>query len=207
MKVSNNHIIDFYFDFMSPFSYLAHLRLPNLARQFECKLDYHPIDLPAAKLAAGNTGPPNVKIPIKLQYLTSDLDRWAARYGAPIKFPPSLDSRMVNCGTFFADKRSQTEDYVQKTWKRIWGNGEDMSDLAVLSQIAGDMGWRPDEFLDFVCSDNVLEQYDQSNANAQQVGVFGAPTMILDGQMWWGNDRLDFLRDFLKNKQNRGFEK
>ncbi|NRD91087.1 hypothetical protein C8024_18985, partial [Sphingopyxis sp. BSNA05] len=61
--------------------------------------------------------------------------------------------------------------------------------------------------LDFVCSDNVLEQYDQSNANAQQVGVFGAPTMILDGQMWWGNDRLDFLREYLKNKQNRGFEK
>lgn len=59
-------VIDFFFDFMSPFAYLAHSQLPELARKHGYELRYRPIDLPAAKLAAGNTGPPNVSMPITL---------------------------------------------------------------------------------------------------------------------------------------------
>jgi len=73
--------IDFYFDFVSPYAYLANLRLPKLAREHGCEIAYHAIDLAAAKAAAGNTAPPTAAMPAKLKYAIADFARWGERYG------------------------------------------------------------------------------------------------------------------------------
>ena len=61
-----------YFDFISPFSYFAHLKLPDLARKYGYQIEYHPIDIPIAKLAAGNYGPSNQKVPAKIRALRQE---------------------------------------------------------------------------------------------------------------------------------------
>ena len=190
-------VLDFYFDFMSPFAYLAHTQLPALAARYGLRLEYHAIDLPAAKLAAGNTAPPNVSIPVKLRYLVTDMQRWAKRYDVPLAFPKTLKSERLNRGLYFAVDRRCAEDYVRAAWLPTWGQGGDMDDEALIRGVARAMGWDADEFLGFVESPDARERYALDNREAQARGVFGAPTMMLGDQMWWGNDRLGFLEEHL----------
>ncbi|AKM11745.1 hypothetical protein AB433_10405 [Croceicoccus naphthovorans] len=193
-------MIDFFFDFMSPFAYLAHSQLPELARKHGYELRYRPIDLPAAKLAAGNTGPPNVSMPIKLRYLRKDLDRWAERYKIPISFPPSLKSELANKGVFFAEAKGQCKDYVRHVWSHSWGEGQDMSSEELLAEIASELGWEPDAFLAYVHSEEAEDAYRLSNEEAHSRGVFGAPIMMIGEEMWWGSDRLFFLDEYLSSQ-------
>lgn len=189
--------LQFFLDFMSPFAYLAHQRLPSLARRYGRGITYCPIDLPAAKRAAGNSGPPNVKIPVKLRYLMTDMDRWARRYGVPLKFPVSLDSGLMNKGLFYAIDRAQAESYAGVAWRRSWGEGGDMGDPALLQEVAAELNWDTGEFLGFLHSEEAEARYDAGNRRAQELGVFGVPTIRIGDQMWWGNDRLDFLEEYL----------
>jgi 2-hydroxychromene-2-carboxylate isomerase len=190
--------IDFYFDFLSPYSYLAHCRLPSLADKYGYGISYRPIDLKAAKLAAGNTGPATVQMPVKLRYATADLTRWARKYGAPLAFgkaPPFTER--ANKGTFFAIERGQAREYVSSLWLATFGAGGDFNSDEMLSDVSRRLGWSPEEFLAFVQSDKAQRLYEAGNKEAQDRGVFGAPIMMVGDEMWWGNDRLDFLEEYL----------
>jgi len=190
--------IDFYFDFLSPYSYLAHCQLPELADKYGYSITYKPIDLKAAKLAAGNTGPATVQMPVKLRYAMADLTRWARKYGAPLAFgkAPPVTERM-NKGTFFAIGKGQARDYVKTAWLATFGTGGDFNSDELLSDVARQLGWSPDEFLAFLQSDTAQRLYEAGNKEAQGRGVFGAPIMMVGDEMWWGNDRLDFLEEYL----------
>ena len=190
--------IDFYFDFLSPYSYLAHARLPALAGKYGYAIDYRPVDLKAVKLAAGNTGPATAQIPAKLTYFLTDMARWCDRYGIPFAFakaPPVTDR--ANKGVFFARRHGQAQEYVSALWGATFAVGGEFNSEAVLSDVAGAMGWPADKFLAFVGSDEAAGLYEQGNKEAVECGVFGAPTMMVGDQMWWGNDRLDFLEEYL----------
>lgn len=194
-------ILEFYFDFMSPFAYLAYHRLPDLVREFDLELLLNVIDLPAAKRAAGNTGPRNVDIPAKIRYLKVDLERWARRYRMPLVFPPSLDSARMNKGVFYALDRDAGAEYLNSAWYVCWGEGADMSDTDQLKRIARGLGWNDADFVSFIDSPEAEARYSANNRAAQERGVFGVPTMIIDDQMWWGNDRIEFLIEFLTQQK------
>jgi 2-hydroxychromene-2-carboxylate isomerase len=195
------HAIDFYFDFMSPYAYLAHKRVNEIARKYSYELRYHCIDLMRAKLAAGNTGPSNRDIPVKIAYLSKDLSRWANRYGLPLHMPGSHDSAQVNRGLFIAIDRGVATRYVDAVWQLTWGAGGDFSDIEVISKVAQNLGWEPKAFIESIASPIICERYEQSNLDAQSKGVFGVPTMMAGNEMWWGNDRLDFLEEYLASLQ------
>ncbi len=193
--------IAFYFDFTSPYAYLAHFRLPEIASRQGCTIDYVPIDLKAAKLAIGNDGPPNVQLPIKMRYIFSDLMRWAERYGAPFNVgkDASFASERANIGALYAKERGQAGEYVTAVWKASFGLGGSLGSDDLLRGVASELGWEPDALLAFIDSPEARETWDTANKEAQARGVFGVPTMIVDNKMWWGNDRLDFLDDYLAN--------
>lgn len=189
--------IEFFFDFLSPFAYLVHQRLPSLAKRYGYAIRYVPMDLPRAKRVAGNTGPSNRDIPVKLRYLTTDMNRWAKRYGVPLVFPKSFASERLNKGMLFAIDRGDAEAYVDAAFRLVWGRGEDMGSDAVLRQVAQERGWSADEFLAFVASQQAQERFEAANLEAHRRGVFGVPTMLIGEDMWWGNDRLHFLEEHL----------
>ncbi len=190
--------IDFYFDFLSPYSYLAHSRLPDLADKYGYGISYKPIDLKEAKLAAGNTGPATAQMPMKLRYAMADLTRWSQKYAVPFAFAkvPPVTSR-INKGTFFAIERDQARDYVSRAWLATFGSGGDFNSDELLAGLARQMGWSPEEFLEFTGSDAAQRLYEAGNKAAHERGVFGAPIMMVGEEMWWGNDRLDHLEDYL----------
>ena len=128
--------IDFYFDFISPFSYLAQLKLPEIARAAGCEVDYWPIDIPEAKIAAGNYGPSNREVLPKIKVMKADLERWAERYGVPLNFPASFDCAHWNCAVLYARKHGRAEQFVTDAYRRIWGQGIDPRDRGELAACA-----------------------------------------------------------------------
>jgi 2-hydroxychromene-2-carboxylate isomerase len=191
--------IEFFFDFMSPFAYLAHGQLCDVADRYIRKIVYKPIDLPAAKVAAGNSGPSNREIPVKLRYLLCDIERWAERYEMPVNFPASLNSARMNAGTFYAIKCDRTREYVTAGFDLGWGQGADIGDDECLTALAGRMQWSAPEFLNYVSDPERNADYEASNSEAHERGVFGVPTMLIGEEMWWGNDRLAFLETYCKD--------
>lgn len=185
--------VDFYFDFMSPYAYLAHHRLSGLARSQGWELAYHPIDLAQAKLAVGNTGPANRDMPVKHRYMRIDLKRWADLYGVPFMPPAAYGPERINRGAFYALERGCAQAYVSFVWQRIWGEGAAMDSESLLQEAAGAMGWDAEEFIAYTGSDEAARRLRASNEAATQRGVFGVPTMAIGTDMWWGNDRLDFV--------------
>jgi 2-hydroxychromene-2-carboxylate isomerase len=191
-------ILEFHFDFASPYSYFAQYRVPEIAARFGLRLMHLPLDLRVAKLAAGNTAPPTRAIPTKLAYSRIDQQRWAAHYGVPIARPKSYESTRLNIGTFFADDRGQTQDYVSFVWRKIWGEGGDMVEEALFAETARRLGWDAAEFIAFTDSPEGQERFRQSTAHATERGIFGVPMIAIGDEMWWGNDRLDFVTRFLE---------
>ena len=190
--------IDFYFDFLSPFSYLAHHRLMGVVARFDLDISYWPLELARAKLAIGNNGPTNRDLPIKLAYLTKDLDRWAERLGLPLIFPPGFATNLMNSGTFYARQKGCEADYVRRAYHLVWGLGRAPDDAQVLRTLAREMGWDEDAFLTFIRSEEARRAYDLSTETAIENHIFGVPSMCYGGQTWWGNDRVDFLEEFLE---------
>lgn len=135
--------IDFYFDFISPFSYLAQVKLPDLARRTSCKIEYWPIDIPEAKIAAGNYGPSNREVAPKIKVLMADLERWAAKYGVPLAFPASFACADWNCAALYARSQGRAEAFVSAAFRRIWGLGIDPRDQNELRGCAEDVGSMP----------------------------------------------------------------
>nr|ART38659.1 G518 [uncultured bacterium] len=190
-------MIDFYFDFISPFSYLAQAKLPDLARRTGCVIEYWPIDIPEAKIAAGNYGPSNREVAPKIKVLMADLERWAARYEVPLTFPASFACADWNCAALYARSQDQAEAFVTAAYHRIWGLGIDPRDQNELRGCAEDVGLDADALCEFVASPAGQGEYRKVRTQAYQRGVFGAPMMFVDDQIFWGNDRLDFLESYL----------
>jgi 2-hydroxychromene-2-carboxylate isomerase len=191
--------IEFYFDFISPFSYLAFQRLPQIAKRYAYDVGFHVADLAILKRLAGNTAPRMVEMPLKLDYSRIDQKRWAERYGVPI-VPPSgsHDSSWFNRGTFFATKRRMEVEYITAVWNRMRRDGRDLAEESSWREVASDVDWNPAEFVSFVRSPESLGLYQQASKAAHENGIFGVPTMLIGKEMWWGNDRLDFLEEHLR---------
>ena len=197
--------LDLYFDFISPFSYFVHLKLPDLARTYGYQIAYHPIDIPTAKLAAGNYGPSNQKVPAKIRALMQDLHRWADHYSVPFNFPSGMVGRRINTGTFFAIEAGKAEAYVDAGYRRLWGDGGvDAADEGFLRELAGSVGLDADAYMAYVDSPQGEREFAKSRNEAHARGVFGSPIMMVDDQVWWGNDRLMFIEDYLKAHPGSG---
>ena len=157
------------------------------------------VDLTEIKLGGGNTGPTTREMPLKYRYSGTDMQRWAAHYGVTIKRPTghAEGPDRLNKGVFLAEDRNETFRYVTSAWHRVWGVGGDMADEALMRAVADDLGWDTGEFLAFTISPEAEARYRESTRAAHERGVFGVPTMMIGEEIWWGNDRLEFLEEFL----------
>jgi len=186
--------IDFYIDFISPFGYLAAHELPRIASELDCELVYHVVTLQELKLRAGNTGPSNRDIPIKRKYIQEDRNRWARVYGIPIQTPASYDAERLNRGAFLAQDRNLMQAYAAKAGALTWGSGGPMGTDATIIALADGIGIPSAELLAYCDSDDAIRRLAESTDAAHKRGVFGVPTMMVGDEMWWGNDRLDFMK-------------
>ncbi|MGH7907442.1 MAG: 2-hydroxychromene-2-carboxylate isomerase [Candidatus Binataceae bacterium] len=194
--------IDFYFDFFSPFSYLASFRIRELAERHRAPIIYHMVDNQVIKRGAGTTGPPNHSLPPKYRYLRIDLARWARRYGISLTSPESVAGvshevvGQIGRGFLVAKHRGTDTAYLRFAYDRLWGENPDVSEQT-LRELAPVAGVEISEFMRAIDSAEILREADRENAGAQERGVFGVPTFIVNDQIFWGNDRIDMLDEYL----------
>lgn len=198
-------VVDFYFDFLSPFGYLAAHKIPVLARSYEGRAKFvcHPIDLVAARFKAGNTGPFNRDQPAKMKALSQDLKRWADRYGIPLGFPKGFDSARLNRGYYLAEREGKDAAFLHAAYDEVWGQSGDPADEALMRRAAERAGISGDALVSSVDAPDTLARYQRENDAAQARGVFGVPIFMVDEQIYWGNDRIEFLEEYLRGGEKR----
>ena len=178
--------VDWYFDFVSPYSYIAHHRLGELS----CPVSYKPVLFAGLLNHWGQKGP--AEIPAKRRWTYRWCTWWAQSLGIPFRFPaehpfnPLQHLRLaLACGN--------RPEAVKRIFESIWVRGENASDPARFAALCRELG---------VAEGRLAEVKDQLRANTEEAaarGVFGVPSFVVDGEVFWGADAIDFLRAFLSD--------
>jgi 2-hydroxychromene-2-carboxylate isomerase len=191
--------IEFFFDFGSPTTYLAHTQLPRIAREADAHVVYRPMLLGGVFKATGNASP--VSVPAKGRWMGQDIAQWARRYGVPFVFNPHFP---VNTLTLMRGATGlqlrQPEAFVRyadAVFDAMWVQGRNLGDAAVLAATLAEAGFAAEEFTALVGDPEVKAQLIATTDEAVARGVFGAPTCFVGERMFFGQDRLDFVREAL----------
>ena len=191
--------VEFYFDLGSPTAYLAHKRLRQLSAEYDLAVRYLPMLLGGIFKATGNTSP--VAIPAKGKYmLEQDLPRFARRYGVTLRFNPHFPINTLNLmrAAVAARRLGCFDEYVDLAYDAIWAREQNMGDPAVASRELAQGGLDADALLAMSQDPEVKAELAANTDAAVARGVFGAPTLFMEGQMYFGQDRLDFIEQALK---------
>ena len=190
--------VEFFFDFGSPTTYLAYTQLPKLAAA-GADLVWRPMLLGGVFKATGNSSP--VTVPAKGRWMGDDLLRWARRYGVPFTFNPHFPVNTLTLMRGAAGMQLRQPDsfarYVDAMFNAMWVAPRNLGDPAVLAATLGEAGFDADAFSALVGDAEVKSRLISTTEEAVARGVFGAPTCFVDGQMFFGQDRLDFVREAL----------
>lgn len=191
--------VEFYFDLGSPATYLAYTQLPKICAQTDSQLIYIPILLGGVFKATGNASP--ATIPAKGAYMFQDLDRYARRYGVPLKFNPNfpINTLMLMRAVTGMQLRhpERFQAFIDCLFQAIWVEGRNLDDLATVATVLTQNGFDPTEVLALTADEEVKTALKNNTEKAVQRGVFGAPSMFVDNQMFFGQDRLDFVLEAL----------
>lgn len=189
--------VEFFFDFGSPAAYLAATQIEAVAG--EAEVIWRPMLLGGVFKATGNASP--VMIPAKGKWLMGDLSRWAKRYGVPLTLPPGfpINTLYLMRGACALEGTDQFHPYVRTVYDAIFGQGRDMSDPAVIAEVLTDAGLDAKAIIAATQDDAVKAKLKSKTEEAVARGAFGAPTMFVGDEMFFGQDRLDFVRDALQN--------
>jgi len=192
--------IEFYFDFGSPTAYLAYTQLPQIAAAAGAELIYKPVLLGGIFQATHNASP--MMVPAKGQYMLLDLARFARRYGVPLRFNPHfpINTLQLMRGAAGVQLRlpQRFAAYVDTLYRAMWVDGRNLGDAAVLGEVLAQGGFDPQEILALAADAAVKEHLKNETEAAVKRGLFGVPVMFVDGAMFFGQDRLDFVREALQ---------
>ena len=190
--------VEFYFDFGSPYSYLAYKALPGIAAAQGAQIVWRPMLLGGVFKATGNHSP--VEIPAKGKWLHQDLQRWAKRYGAVFRNNPHFPVNtlvLMRGATGLQMRKENFDKYVETMFRAMWEAPRNLGEPAEIAAVLGEAGFDAAAFLALVNDAQVKEQLKKNTEEAVARGVFGAPTFFVGNEMFWGQDRLDFVAEAL----------
>ena len=186
-------VIEFLFDFGSPTTYLAHKQLGPLAARTGATIEYVPVLLGGIFKATGNASP--AMVPAKGRYMNADMARFAAKHGlvlAPNPFFPINTITLMRIATgLLGDARFA--NYVDTVFDAMWAQPVNMGDADVLAGVLGAVGFDAGELLALANDDGFKARLKSATEDAVARGVFGAPTFFVNGEMFFGQDRLDWV--------------
>lgn len=190
--------VEFFFDVGSPTAYLAWTQLPSIARDSGTEIIWKPVLLGGIFKATGNQSP--VMIAAKGRYMTQDLQRFARRYGVTLNFNPffPINTLALMRGAVGLQDTPHFHPYLEAVFNAIWVNPLNMGDPDTVANVLTGAGIDPEDFRARIEDDTVKARLKANTEEAIQRGAFGAPTFFIGDDMFFGQDRLDFVADALR---------
>ena len=191
---------DFFFDFASPYSYLAHKQIRNIEYQHNIKINYMPI------LLGGLLNLAEIKaaafIPSKAKFMIKDCKLFAEKLNIKFKFNTYFPVQSLNLmrGVLIARKENKTSLYIDKFFDACWKDGLNLNDQKIVDKILEDLNFNLKTYKLKISEQKIKDELKKRTKDAYLKGVFGAPSFIINNKMFWGQDRLEFvLKEAQKN--------
>lgn len=193
--------IEFFYDFTSPYSYLASTQVARVAERAGVLLHPRPFVLGAVFKATGNDIP--ARIPAKAAHMLNDLAAWARDYDAPFHFPQVFPVNAIKALRLViaAGERDAGWQLAQRVFRAYWADGKDIAELPVLAALVTESGLDAGALFSRIEQQEVKDALRRNTDDAIERGAFGAPTFFVNGQMFVGNDRLAFVERAAKGER------
>lgn len=191
--------VEFCFDLISPPSYLAYTQLPNIAAETGARIVWRPVLVGGIHKATGNRPP--IEVPAKGRYLMRDLQRHAELYAVPFRLNPhfpfnTLLHQRILTGLLLR-RPEAFGPCLAALFAAIWVHARDPTSTEGIAAVLGEAGFDTQELLALAAEPEVKEALRAATDDAVARGAFGVPTFFVGDAMFWGQDRLAFVRDAL----------
>ena len=191
--------VEFLFDVGSPYTWLAYHQLPKIAHAQAAEIVWTPVLLGGIFQATGNKSP--AEVPAKGRYLDVDLQRWARAYGVGIKMNPDfpINTLPLMRGAVAMQMRSDDEfhRYLRAIFSAMFERPRNLNLPAEIGSVLAGAGFDPVEFMALINDQSVKDRLKANTTGAVARGAFGAPTFYVGEEMFWGQDRLEFVAQAL----------
>jgi 2-hydroxychromene-2-carboxylate isomerase len=196
--------IDYYFSLASPWAYIGHRPFMDIARRHGLEINHKPIFL--GRLFAETGGQPlPQRHPARQRYRMIELQRWREKRGLAFNLKPkfwpfdvTLADRTVIA---IAASRKDPDPFLRRAFAGIWEEERNLADPLVLAEIAEAAGFDSTSLAEAAQGDMAEALYGLNLENAVANDVFGSPAYVLDGEVFWGQDRLELLEDALASRR------
>ena len=183
---------DFYFDFISPYSFLAHKEVRKIENKIGIKIRYKPVLLGGLHNLHGIKAP--AFIPAKAKHMIRDCKLIAEKNKIRFKFNSYFPIKSLNLmrGVLVAEEDNFKNYYIDNIFNSIWRDGLNMNDENIFQKILKNLNINPKTFLLRTASSSIKELLKKKTNEAYEKSVFGAPTFISNNKVFWGQDRIEF---------------
>ena len=183
---------DFYFDFISPYSFLAHKEISKIEKKNSIKIKYKPILLGGLHNLHGIKAP--AFIPAKAKHMVRDCKLIAEKNKIKFKFNSYFPIRSLNLmrGVLVAEEDNYKSYYIESIFNAIWQDGLNMNDENIIQKILKNLNINPKTFLLRSASSAIKDLLRKKTNEAYEKGIFGAPSFVSNNKIFWGQDRIEF---------------
>ena len=184
--------LEFYFDFISPYSFLAHKQIREMENKEGIKVIYKPVLLGGLHNLHGIKAP--AFIPAKAKHMVRDCKLIAEKNDIRFKFNAYFPIKTLNLmrGVLVAEEDNVKKYYIDNIFNTIWQDGLNMNDTIVIQKILQNLNINPKTFSLRINSSLIKDLLKKKTNEAYQKGVFGAPTFVVNNKIFWGQDRIEF---------------
>lgn len=192
--------VEFVYDFVSTPCHIAWKCLDPMIKAIGAEVVMTPVLCGGIFKALGNTGP--LGIPAKREWYARDLALWARRRGVPLVHSPFLPIRSLPLmrGSFVAAERNETSRYVDAVFDSIYVHGRNLSDMRLVRETLNEAGLDADAYLQGIERADIKQKLLRNTEDAIARRVFGVPTFFVNNELFFGQDRLEFVVEALQRK-------
>ena len=183
---------DFYFDFVSPYSFLAHKEIRKIENKIGIKIKYKPVLLGGLHNLHGIKAP--AFIPAKAKHMVRDCKLIAQRNNVQFKFNSYFPIKSLNLmrGVLVAEEDNLKNQYIDNIFNSVWQDGLNMNDEIIVQKVLKNLNLNPKTFTLRSSSSLIKDSLRKKTNEAYEKGIFGAPTFVSNNKIFWGQDRIEF---------------
>ena len=187
--------VKLFFNFRSPYCYLASKTLWPITDDFNSTIIWRPV-------GGWSLRSPPERVKNKMPLVRQDIARFAKRLNIALTPPPiTTDPTIAGAASLLAEEKGLLREFINEVMHQEWAEGQDIGDPNVLIKVGNKIGLDSAELTASFTNESRLQQLQQNAEEAAEIGVIGVPTFVIGEEIFWGQDRIDFVLDELRNLQ------